>query len=189
MMDGRIERQTKEQRVDGSRFDVIARSLATSGSRRGVVRRGAIAVLGAVVAGFGLRQPAGAACRGGGQTCRRNGQCCSGTCRANGTCKPAGVGQPCDAGQPSDCRSGVCGCTARNTAGKLVNCTCRRGTCPEAAETGCAETADCCEGRCLASRGVCLPPAQQCIPEGASCEEAPTLCCPGFSCTGGVCTD
>jgi hypothetical protein len=35
---------------------------------------------------------------------------------------------------------------------------------------------------------VCFRPQQQCIPEGLSCSSAPTLCCPGLSCTGGVCT-
>jgi len=176
--------------MDENRFDALVRSLATTASRRRVLRRGALGALGAAVAGFATRDTASAACRGGGQPCRRDRQCCSGTCRRNRTCTAAGVGKPCDPGQPSDCRSGQCGCTARNTAGQLVNCTCRRATCsPQGADPGCGETADCCDGFCLRSRGFCFPPQQQCIPEGASCEEAPTLCCPGLSCVDDVCRD
>ena len=173
--------------MDGMRFDALTRSLTTVVSRRRVLWRGG---LGAAIVGLGFAGPAAAACRGGDQTCRRNGQCCSGKCRANGTCKPAAVGQPCDAGQGADCRSGVCGCTREDTSGKPIDCTCRRATCsPKGANPGCAETADCCEGFCLTSRGVCFPPAQQCIPKGASCASAPTLCCPGLDCNEDVCTD
>jgi hypothetical protein len=176
--------------MDGTGFDAILRSLTTSGTRRGVVRRGAIGALAVALAGLGIREPAAAApCRGRDAGCRRNDQCCSGQCHANRTCAAAGVGKPCNPNTPSDCRSGQCGCTKRDIAGTLIDCTCRRATCADDGEEGCAGTADCCDGRCLASRGVCLPPAQQCIREGQSCSSAPTLCCPGFSCTGGVCAD
>ena len=176
--------------MDGTGFDTLVRSLATDGTRRGVLRRGALGLLGVAVGGLVTRQPAAAAeCRGRDKPCRRDGQCCSGNCRKNGTCAAAGIGKPCNPNKPSDCRSGECGCTKRNTAGKLVECTCRRAACIETGETSCEETADCCNGFCLRSRGVCFPPQQQCIPEGASCRDAPNLCCPGLNCVNDTCTE
>ena len=177
--------------MDPANFDGFVRALATQGTRRSVLRRGAVGALGAVLAGLGAREPAAAAeCRGRDSECRRDGQCCSGKCRKNKTCAAAGVGKPCDPNTPSDCKSGECGCTKRDTTGELINCTCRRAECTEAGEnTGCDNTADCCDGFCLTSRGICSPPQQQCIPKGASCAEAPTLCCPGFQCINDECTE
>ena len=170
-------------------FDDLTRSLFSGTSRRSLIRRGAIAALGAASLGLGVRHGAAAlTCRGRDAACRRDNQCCSGNCRTNGTCAPAGVGKPCDPQTPADCRSGVCGCTKIDTAGNPAGCTCRRATCTPVREEGCAETADCCDGRCLTSRGICFPRQQQCIPEGRSCRDAPTLCCPGFSCTNDVCS-
>ncbi len=174
----------------GTDFDDFVRSLPSGTSRRSLLRRGAVAALGAAAFGAGLRRGAGALeCRGRDAACRRDNQCCSGACRNNGTCAPAGVGAPCDPSTPSDCRSGVCGCAKIDTAGTPTGCTCRRATCTPVREEGCDESADCCDGFCLKSRGVCFRPQQQCIPEGQSCASAPTLCCPGSRCTGGVCTD
>lgn len=176
--------------MDGTSFDALARSLATSGSRRGLVRRGALGALGAALAGLGARESAVAAeCRGRGDKCRRNGQCCSGKCRRNKKCAAAGVGKPCNPNKPSDCKSGECGCTARDTTRQLVNCTCRSAGCIDVAEQGCEATADCCDGFCLDSQDVCFPPQQQCIPEGASCADEPTLCCPGLQCINDECTE
>ena len=175
--------------MDAMRFDSLVRSLAIGTTRRTLLRRAALGALGAAGAALGLRERAAAAeCRGRDADCRRDGQCCSGRCRDNGTCAPAGVGAPCNRNKPSDCRSGVCGCTKRDTAGKLTDCTCRRAACTAVRDEGCAATADCCNGFCITSRNVCFPPQQQCIPEGQSCSSAPTLCCPGLDCSGGVCT-
>lgn len=175
--------------MDATRFDGLTRSLATIGSRRRLLRRGAAGALTAALAELALGDGSAALeCRGKGKPCRRDGQCCSGKCRNNKTCAAAGVGKPCNPNKPTDCQSGKCGCTKRDTSGKLVECTCRRAACSGQGDAGCAETADCCNGFCLKSRGFCFPPQQQCIPAGASCEEAPTLCCPGLDCTGGTCT-
>jgi hypothetical protein len=176
--------------MDGTSFDGFVRSFVIGETRRRFIRRGAFAALGTALIGSAVGEPATAEeCRGSGLQCRRDEQCCSGKCRNNGTCAPAKVGAPCDPDNPADCRSGVCGCTKRSVAGELVSCTCRRATCTESGEAGCEATADCCDGFCLASRGVCFPPQQQCVPEGASCRDAPTLCCPGRTCVDGVCVE
>lgn len=175
--------------MDGTNFDGFVRALATHGTRRAMLRRGAATALAAALAGIGIqRQAVAAACKGSGKNCDRDGECCSDRCRSNGTCAAAGVGDPCNPNKPTDCRSGECGCTKRDTTGKLINCTCRRATCTDVGDTGCSATADCCDGFCLTSQSVCFPPQQQCIPQGGSCSGAPTLCCPGFNCTGDVCT-
>ncbi len=175
--------------MDETRFDTLARALAVDGNRRGVLRRGALGALGATLAGLGIGGGVEAAgCRGRDAPCRRDAQCCSGTCRRNGTCTPAGLGDPCDPDKPADCRSGECGCTKEDVAGRLINCTCRRATCAEQSE-GCDATADCCNGFCLrrSAGNRCFPPAKQCIPEGQSCSNNPERCCPGFDCIAGKC--
>jgi hypothetical protein len=178
--------------MDATIFDGFVRSLAKSETRRGLLRRGAAAAAGAALIGLGARMSVAAeVCRGSGLRCRRDDQCCSGKCR-NRLCKPADlqVGEACDPDVPTDCVTDVCGCAAKDINGKPANCTCRRATCsPEVGVTGCADSADCCDGHCIRSHGgVCFPPQQLCIPGGASCSSAPTLCCPGFTCTDGVCT-
>jgi hypothetical protein len=144
--------------LDATTFDVLVRSLAQSGTRRGLLGRGAIAAAGATLAGLGLRDVAAAEeCRGSGLRCRRDAQCCSGKCRDR-VCKPADlqVGETCDPDVPTDCVTDVCGCLFEDQ----TRCTCRRATCledsGESGESGCDSSADCCEGACVTDRGLCV---------------------------------
>jgi hypothetical protein len=74
--------------MDGPRFDGLARSLATSGSRRGFL--GGLLGLGAALLGGGR---AGAACLPYGRPCNAGDACCNGSECQGGVCRcPAGSG-------------------------------------------------------------------------------------------------
>jgi hypothetical protein len=178
--------------MNAAMFDGFARLFAQNQTRRVLLRRGALAAVGAATVGLAASQlTAAAECRGSELRCRRDDQCCSGKCRDR-LCKPDDlqVGDACDPDVPADCVTGVCGCAKKDINGNPVGCTCRRATCaPESGQSGCADSRDCCDGFCVRSRGFCFPPALLCVQGGGACGSSPAAsCCPGFTCTGGVCT-
>ncbi len=71
--------------MDESRFDALARSLATSPSRRRMLIALAAGLLSSPL---GRRPPsAAAACKRVGQNCDQNGDCCAGAECAGGACQ------------------------------------------------------------------------------------------------------
>ncbi|HEY7030988.1 MAG TPA: hypothetical protein VH482_06670 [Thermomicrobiales bacterium] len=147
--------------MDGSRFDALAKALAASGSRRGVVAGLAAGALGLV----GVGRAEAVACRMPGGLCREHADCCSGlcgpkdatgrrrcACRAVGDCPPPAV---CRA---VACQGGACvgsvlpdgtACTASGgTAG-----TCRAGACVLPTGAACVADAQCQSGDCI--NGAC----------------------------------
>jgi hypothetical protein len=144
--------------MDERRFDTLAKTIATGGTRRSFLRSLA-AVVGAVVAG-GLRQDAAmAACKPDSKQCNQHHQCCSGYCNpATGACgqgveeprygcKPNH--QPCN--KDDQCCSGSCNPTTgtcESWVGDSDNgCT--------SDDQGCDNDSQCCSGYCNPTTEIC----------------------------------
>lgn len=155
--------------MDPMRFDRLARFVATSDSRRSVLRR--MAAFGAVVAGGRLAtaQPAAAdGCAGFGCPCSDDSTCVDGLICCGNSCNT----------------SGNCG----------LNCTGTGDACPASCSFGEA-CDDCCEGFCT-NNGACTTIYYS--QEGGACSLSdPTACAPGLTCcptqggdaSDGVCQD
>jgi hypothetical protein len=178
--------------VDGSRFDRIAREMATSRSRRSLLK-GLTGSLAAAIAGTaGLRgADAAAGCKREGQVCRENPNCCSGLCGKDASGRrvcacPAGT-TPCNgmcvnpatAFQTDKANCGACGNACRG--GQIcVNGTCANKGCTSAGQcpqpTGACQTATCISGACGITTAA----------NGTPCNDG-NLCTTGDVCTNGVC--
>lgn len=157
--------------MDGSRFDDLARSLASPIPRRRILAGIAATLLGAI----GTPVVEAATRRGPGNTCREDGNCVTGSrCRADARGRRTCV---CDSGRKecgdscipvaSCCQDGDC--RARDTA--CSKGVCANGKCsdrPVKNGTRCA-TGACCDGSCVA----CCNGVGNCI----ACQTAAT--CPG----------
>ena len=168
--------------MDGERFDVIAKRLAGTASRRNTLR----AVAGIALGGL-LGLPAaegtvaGRRCRRARRACTRNGQCCSGNC-ASGWCCPKGETACCTApgegyvaGETACCGTAKCARDNTNTARCLTSL-------PAGAHTLC--TADgsppCCAGLFCNGFGQCV----SCLGPGdtVSCNATDRPCCSEATC-------
>lgn len=156
--------------MDPMRFDRLTRLVATSNSRRSVLRRLA-ALSAAVIAGGRIAAPRSVVADG---------------------C--AGFGCPCS--DDSTCVDGlVCCGNSCNTSGNCgLNCTGTGDPCPASCSFGEA-CDDCCAGFCTSS-GACTTIYYS--QEGGACSLAdPTACAPGLTCcpslggdpSDGVCQD
>lgn len=159
--------------MDGERFDVLARSLTHSGSRRAALRVLTAGVV-AVALNRGRIEETLAACRGVGASCRSTTQCCRGSHCTNHACR---------------CKEGLtrCGKRCRNTASDPDNCggcglscsqkTCRAGRCVCRRQADCA-TGQLCAGRvCVTGAGMCLAGADICAGASFGCGAIDTCSC------------
>jgi hypothetical protein len=134
--------------VDGSRFDAFARSLAVTGTRRGV-----LAGLGASVLGLFVRDTADArTCSADGSVCREHANCCTGYCgpkdrtgRRRCACQAADDCPVPDACHTAICADGRCVLTPTvDFANDEANC----GRCERVCPTDPHGTATCQNGIC-----------------------------------------
>ncbi|MEA2528244.1 MAG: hypothetical protein QOF01_3282 [Thermomicrobiales bacterium] len=157
--DGLDGKRTREDDMDGTQFDSIARTWATGMSRRRALRGLAAAVVGLVVAPVARSEAA--VCYASGESCNADSECCQGTCTL-GYCRcPAGkvncnglCRDNCD-GCPTGFRkcNGIC----RDLKTDSTNCgicgnTCRKGS-------------HCSNGKCCGQGqvncgGACVPQIQ-----------------------------
>jgi hypothetical protein len=153
--------------MDPSRFDALARLVASRAPRRAALRALAAGALGARL-GLGAGDGAGAThagCRHDGKDCARAGQCCSGRCAANGTCQPCTKAGQCP--RPANpCKRAVC-----TTGGR---CEVR----DKPAEAACPDDGDPCTDDVCDGNGACTHPP---LDDGTTCGE-------GKACCGGGCT-
>jgi hypothetical protein len=173
--------------MDHQRFDDLARALATSTSRRRVLRGlagGVLASLGALAPAATLATHTG--CRHHGKPCSRRGQCCSGRCTTAGVCRCPSSRKPC----------GTTACCDPATQH------CCGGACVPLSDTCCTIDADCDDGdactdnTCNTTTHTCastnLPGGTQCTQNGGRVCDGQGHCvectqpsdCPD---TGGTC--
>lgn len=181
--------------MDGNRFDALARSFASSQTRRGLLGGSAGALLAAVAPG---RWGVAAGRRLPGQICRTSGDCASGICgpKDNTGRRRCSCGAASDCPVPSNaclaatCVSGVCqtaprtgeACDDRNAC--TTNSTCD-------AQGGCVGTPVVCtaldqchdDGVCDPSTGACSNPPKS---NGTPCNDG-DACSEGDTCLNGVC--
>ncbi len=129
--------------MDQNRFDSIAKRVATSTSRRSLLKAGGAAAVGAIAGLFGNKGSIAATLRGPGVVCRKNGDCVSGICgapdfsgRRKCECAPNQV---------------ICGskCVDPTTAYQTDKKNC--GSCGHR----CTGSNVCCQGACVAPAAVC----------------------------------
>jgi hypothetical protein len=197
--------------MDAIRFDTLARSLTTSGSRR----RAVAAALGSALGLFGLAHPddamAGGACK---PACTECQSCKKGKCHKTkhgkkckkGTCQPTNDGLTCQNNPCRECRGGICSNRASDTCQGTPCKACRDGTCSNKPnETSCNGTGKCLTGVCNAPPsctqfdGICplsTPEdccSQTCTPSGVpavgNCAKGPAgaSCLASTDCTSGSC--
>ena len=144
--------------MDSTKFDRLARALASAPSRRSVLAGLAGAALGA---GALAAEPAAAACRKVGDDCNRNGQCCDDARCRNGRCR---------------CKSGFRACDGRCKDLDTDNDNC--GRCGR--KCGNNET-------CVKEQGEearCRPADGRCAEIGQRCDDG-VGCCGGLRCAAG----
>lgn len=152
--------------MDGTRFDRLTKTLATS-SRRSVVKTGLGTMLGLALAGIGRSGADAAVLRQIGQICRKNGDCASDVCLPKD-----GAGRR---------RCGECltaaDCVVPASNGECVGAICVDGFC----EIGVLVDEPCGGANlCLVDGGVCL--------QDGTCAGTPIGCEPAMQCQeDGVC--
>ena len=96
--------------MDQDRFDDLTRALASTTSRRTVLKTLAGSAAGGLLALLGVHEAAADdTCKPTGKKCRKGAQCCSGNCEAGvcaPACTPSGLQQLCSS--PEECCSGFC---------------------------------------------------------------------------------
>jgi len=169
--------------MDGQRFDMLARSLATRDSRRSFIRTAIGLALGGVGIELGTDSADAKKCVRGGKKCKKHSECCSGQCdgRSQSTGTTIKNGTCCVPDSPEVSCADTCGNLVLNNCGLTVDC----GKCPGEI---CAGTGECASGECLGD--VCCPDEDLC-PGGNSdlfcCpadRSSTAACCPG---TGECC--
>ena len=74
--------------MDDKRFDILARSLGTATSRRGIAKTLAGAAIAGVAAPLGFKEAAANNCSGDGGSCKKKNKCCTGLkCTNKDKCK------------------------------------------------------------------------------------------------------
>lgn len=176
--------------MEDKRIDAVARTLAASLPRRGVIASAVAVLAGSLRAPL----PVAAACKKPGKKCDKNQDCCNGaTCKGN-TCACKNGRDECG----NDCVNLAsdekhCGrCNQRCAAEEI----CRDGAC--GCDPACASTEECLSGVCTTPPGGCPPGADSCsgggtvgCAGGGTCKcsqstEGATLC-GDTSTTGAVC--
>ncbi len=169
--------------MDQSTFDDLARSLATTRSRRDVLKRLVAGAAGGAVLATGFARsikPASAQqCTPDDGACTHGSDCCSGSCDDSGYCYTPDTTCIEDGGL---CQAGLYCCSGLDCAPD--------GHCPTSDCTpddgACASDSDCCSGSCDTS-GYCFTPDNTCIEDGGLCQ-AGRYCCSGLDCApGGHC--
>jgi hypothetical protein len=165
--------------VDADRFDALARSLTSAGSRR----RALVATLGGALGALELADPDAASAAQPPKCKRKPGECerCQrGKCeRKNGDkhCKAGKIkakafGTPCSVGS---CQNGAC-------IAEAPTCTRLQETCSSSAQC-CSSTANCADNLC----GT-LPHDVCCQLQGEPCQDTCDCCFEG-DCIGGECVE
>lgn len=150
--------------MNADRFDRIAKTMATSCSRRrvlGGLLGGAGGLLGPERAGARHR-----GCRHTGDDCTRAGQCCTGRCAGNDTCQHCSRAGQCPSPPASKpCQKRACTsagtCVIRNKAEGATCTTCQASTC------------SCQDGACEA----CLARKANCTSAAACCQDGGEVAC------------
>src|SRR5215218_791717 len=176
------------QKMDGRRFDDLARVFATP-TRRGILRRFLGGALGVVVFGSAGETAAAASCRKTKSSCREHANCCSRNCakpdrRGRRLCTCADGQTECE-GACSDLETDAnnCGgCGARCGDGSV----CVGGRCLGTPGAACEGYEDCASVLCV--DGACCTEKDFCEFSGVCCDpdRSPTAtCCPAGD--GGCC--
>lgn len=151
------ERATKGSGVDGSRFDDLARALATQPTRRTLLRRIVAGASAALLASQIDDVAIAAKCREAGEICREDSNCCSGSC-----------------GAPDRRGRRTCECTpdqhfcGQTCCPRSLGCDSKGGGCCVGSGDSpiggfCEQDGDCCSGVCNETSKRCL---DTCIPNG-----------------------
>jgi hypothetical protein len=141
--------------MDPRRFDTLAKTLSTSGTRRGALT----ALLAGTLGLLGLSQPAQGRKRRGDRDVTIQGPCGDGS----------GPDNVCE--RPRDCCTGIC---ERSQPDKPKRCRCRRRDQP------CTQSRNCCQGAgqdLVCDGGTCQPPCTS--------DSCATGCCDGTTCQEG----
>jgi hypothetical protein len=150
--------------MDADRFDTLARSLTTPGSRR----RALASAVGGALGVLGLRQPDPSARRGKCKpTCDECQKCKKGDCEKKngkkkcktGKCKPKAAGTPCTAFAGGQCQNGTC-----------INV--------QADEANCGSLGTACDPTQVCQAGSCFPSSTcpETIASACSLDENGTPC-------------
>jgi hypothetical protein len=183
--------------VDGSRFDLLTRILATSSSRRRLLAGLASGALGLT----GVRLADARTCTGLGSVCRAHASCCSGSCGPKDRTgrRRCGCATAADCPAPGPCLDAVCvtatgrcetrpstngtACNDRNAC--TQNDTCQNGVCVGGNPVVCTPLDQCHDaGTCNPKTGACSNPDKA---DGVPCNDT-NACTLGDTCQGGVCT-
>ena len=160
--------------MDADRFDTLARSLTSVGSRR----RALGAALSGALGALGMAEVDEASAARSGKCKRKPGECerCDrGKCEKKdgkkrckaGKIKVKASGTPCSNGF---CQNGACTCTGL--------------------QASCSSSAECCSSTAACAPNFCAPGiARCCLPLGAACAHSCDCCGQVVTCQSGKCVD
>jgi hypothetical protein len=181
--------------VEEHHIDELARLIATSTSRRQVLKILAGAAVGTLAGSrvaFAKNMTCAQFCQAVfGENTPAEEQCAADAAHHTGLCYSCGPNAPGGGVSPSSV------CCTRNSSGFCTSysgaacCsggqTCQNGTCvtPCVANGGsCSVDSDCCSGNCNGEFGVCYT----CVPDGGACI-ADSFCCSGYCGDNNVCAE
>jgi hypothetical protein len=133
--------------MDPRQFDRLATALASSGSRRRLLRGAAGSVVAGVALRLGLTGADAASCTRAGKKCKKHKQCCSGFCLHDGTC---GCAADADCNDHNGCTVEICGPTSHQCYHIPVT-----DNCVECSSDHQCAGGVCCHGRCCPSGATC----------------------------------
>lgn len=177
--------------MDGQRFDTLVRTLATSRSRRSLIRTALATVTAGLGTALGMAEASAGDCKRAGKQCKKNSQCCSGVCSppSNSTSTAGSDSVCCDPEPNAVTCDGQCGDVVNN-CGQVIQCqacctpipraeACA-GNCEQDVDDGCGGMYRC--GLCADE--ICVEEDEcnsgECC-QGSCCDEdrSPTAaCCP-----------
>lgn len=182
--------------MDNQRFDEISRSLATTGSRRGLLKGLAGGALAGALSLVGASDAAARKCRNDGKNCKSDTECCSLYCDPTSyTCAPAPPADTCDPACPTGavCVDGACFCPVPTSFCGTDGCVDLQtddqhcGTCT----TVCATGATCVAGICTCPTGQteCNGACVDLNTDEANCGSCGRICNSGETCSDGACCE
>lgn len=154
--------------MDGQRFDSLVRALATSRSRRSLIRTALATATAGLGATLGLAEASADDCKRAGKKCKKNSQCCSGVCYPPSSSRSTAKSESvcCDPEPNAITCDGHCGEVVVNNCGQSIQCgLCADEICVEQAE---CNSGECCEGSCCDEDQS--PTAACCPSQGRCCE-------------------
>ncbi len=134
--------------MDPQNFDRFVTALATSGSRRRLLRGAAGSVFAGLAFRFGLSGADAASCTRTGKKCKKHKECCSGFCLDDGTC---GCAADADCDDKNGCTVEICGPVSHQCFHVEVTV-----DCVECHSNHQCDSGACCHGRCCPSGSTCV---------------------------------